>query len=759
MESGRRSRSLESGCARQEVITTVLTVLAVVALFAGSLALLAIMASYGRRGRERRALLPGGFLEPSAADPWEKTDGGDVREDGPEDGPTTASDPDPASSSSGDDINPPAIKTAPTESVGGRVRRLRSRVKGMTSNARRPTPPGLRGAARARTIRRRVAPMPWARIVCRRRGDAWWLGVEVSGSAGRHSVQQGGHRLQPDPSTRMYPLRDFIEPVTVTTSLGSRSRRLLTAGGGPWMLFKLRLGGRRGQRVTYPSDGLYVVFVPESWKWAGMCPCIGRGRVIGFPEVVGYEFVHDLGRWPIGPELVDDMGRRVTLTMPWLHVELVGNRIRLPGDRGDLFGPEPPKLRASLEAWSQVGQLVLVDEEPHGERLRHTWLPPIGEEEQALPLTVASARCGWFTVRVYDLQDSLLQSLDFRFVGGLRSAQLETGPTWPDAEGHREAHLVLRGPEDLRIRVAPSAAAGKFIEVGGTECDVVIPAEESFDRLRGTISLGRRHVRIQVELSRIWWGIAEGGGKPTTWTDRCIDVDRARFAAGSRASLVVKLPDVSSAESLVVMLAGTPKRWQLRPDHHGVASLALRAVSSDPSWRNDSDVDVCAVSSDGTVNVRLLHCAAARYTCWKCEFLSHSQEEVFEHAWVEHTGDLYRKLGYNEVQEKDDALPRAITQCPYCDQMFVDDDDGTAAREHVRECPRVPRNLEGRVPPRFRIARDQDDIRARLLPGLPWWLQCQLCQADFRGADAREAEEAVKHHLGRVHIDEICPMA
>ena len=83
-----------------------------------------------------------------------------------------------------------------------------------------------------------------------------------------------------------------------------------------------------------------------------------------------------------------------------------------------MFGGRPPSV-SDTRAWENVGSLVVGEEGPGTHRWRMPFSAITGQRETAMPDELLARNGGWYFLRVYDKNDHLLESFDFRFATGL----------------------------------------------------------------------------------------------------------------------------------------------------------------------------------------------------------------------------------------------------------------------------------------------------------------------------------------------------
>jgi len=70
------------------------------------------------------------------------------------------------------------------------------------------------------------------------------------------------------------------------------------------------------------------------------------------------------------------------------------------------------------------GVIVIGEEGSGRNRWRTQFSPQESMIDQKMPDDLANRQGGWYFVRIYDKDDNLLESMDFRFSAGLKSIQI-----------------------------------------------------------------------------------------------------------------------------------------------------------------------------------------------------------------------------------------------------------------------------------------------------------------------------------------------
>jgi ribosomal protein S9 len=392
--------------------------------------------------------------------------------------------------------------------------------------------------------------MPRVEVVCRKREREWVLCLQISPEMGepRPRVLQGGSLLDADEQWGgCWLLKSVSQEVQVQwTEDGQYAGDHIELRNQECLLFKLAGESKsEGRRVRHPSTGPYLAVVNKIWER----DTERSGAPLAEPESVNISSLsahyfsiddpsHDViaFRTPRGPCEIRPQSTRFALA---------GNQIE-DANRvmGPLFGEDPPGLRAdSKEDWAKVGIIVVGEEGGGTGRWRTDFRPDPHRVEQMLPAEVAERKSGWYFVRIYDKNDQLVESMDFRFLSPLTSIEVRSGPPVPASAGHTLAEIILKHSEVLRIARDETTSCNIKIENGPQETALTVPANPECDlsKWSATASVGSP-VQLHILVERVWWNTGDESKSPSTWTDRPVVLHRETLSASSTAALWLRTP-------------------------------------------------------------------------------------------------------------------------------------------------------------------------------------------------------------------------
>jgi hypothetical protein len=149
---------------------------------------------------------------------------------------------------------------------------------------------------------------------------------------------------------------------------------------------------------------------------------------------------------------------------------------------GPLFGGSPPRIHIAVGGWSDVGTIVLGQEGSGKERWQMGSNPKPGQPEQDLPTEIVSRKAGWYFLRFYDSQDELIDSLDFRFIAGLRGITIHQNSPFPPSTEHVPATVEFLHDGDCWVQAASPSSENLTLERSGEKAVLTVPPSAECDR-------------------------------------------------------------------------------------------------------------------------------------------------------------------------------------------------------------------------------------------------------------------------------------
>jgi hypothetical protein len=431
-----------------------------------------------------------------------------------------------------------------------------------------------------------------AEIVCWKSAREWFVGVELTGSTiarGEiHVFQNGPPLIEDEHETGCWPLKELcgqvvvrLEPADIRIALDDR-----------FLLF--RLSGRdlnEGCRVNRPSLGSYLVIAPRAWERDEEL----SGRAPATPERVfidGYRahfFTLDTDTAVIA--FKDESGEIIKLKTRELQFELVGHRVNdFSENMGPLFGGSPPQIRAADRImWADIETIVVGEEGNGRDRWRMSFMPKLGELDQALPGNVRGKKGGWYFLRFYDRTDDLIESMDFRFISGLREVEIIQSGPFPGPGGHKAATVKFRHEKGWKVISAGSKSRSLVVKNEARKTTITVPADPAFDHTYWNIVMPKFDdmrpdivmppsvkVELRILVERVWWSRRDANGGESVWFDEPILAKRRDFAATSTLTVEIHFPKARWTEEVYIGFdESTQHRYLVQVDETSV-SIPLR---------------------------------------------------------------------------------------------------------------------------------------------------------------------------------------
>ncbi len=228
---------------------------------------------------------------------------------------------------------------------------------------------------------------------------------------------------------------------------------------------------------------------------------------------------------------------------------------------GPLFGSSPPRMMAAGGSWTDVQTIVVGTESRNGERWRIVFKPIPEMAEQDMPAEIASSKAGWYFVRFYDLQDELIDSLDFRFGAGLQRITVQQSNPFPSAEGHEATTIEFQHDADWWVRYDPRVPEHVKIERADGKTFSTIPPLQDCDRTRWLVGPnGGPQVEVTELVERIWWAASNVNAPLANWLAICLSLSPEDFTATSEEAIWFRFPKPRWTNS--VFVGFQPGRWR-----------------------------------------------------------------------------------------------------------------------------------------------------------------------------------------------------
>ncbi len=398
--------------------------------------------------------------------------------------------------------------------------------------------------------------LPWSvgsrsrpEVVCWKDVREWVVGIEIpddiSKSSGLRVFQDRQSLSESANRPGCWILYTLEAPVKVIWADKSIE---IPLEGNKGLLFKL--SGRRleqGRKVKQVSSGLYLTLVPDRWRRdeekASNAPAS--------PELVfleGYQahFFNLTGSQPSCVAFLDEHNQTIILGDRGPQFHLVGNEINDESEWfGPLFGGSLPQVTIYNGSWADVS-LIVVGQEGSGHGRWRLSLKPISERaEQDLPQEILQRKSGWYFVRLYDSADTLIDSLAFRFVAGLKAITILTKSIVPPPDGHVMSTVEILHEAGYSLTHLGEKCADLQVEPETQKTILKIPPRAECDLTRWSIRTQddtEREVELAILVKRLWWSLGPVDAQPSHWEDKPVQVSPEDFTAASNKAVWLRLP-------------------------------------------------------------------------------------------------------------------------------------------------------------------------------------------------------------------------
>ena len=493
-------------------------------------------------------------------------------------------------------------------------------------------------------------------IVCWQREGQWMLGVEIPGDlSGKSSIRvlQNGELLAQAENVDCWLLGHTGGDVQILwreTEL--QQETTIELGRKDFLLFKLSGDQNRGRIVKYPSSGWYLVVVPHHWErdisLSGLPPVS--------PEpvsITGYQGHFFVLTGNTGESICFQApGRKPAIIRPKkLQVELSGDRLDDAEDMTvPLFGTMPPRICAlNGEIWHDVKTIILGEEGPGRGRWRTEFQPEVERLEQKMPAELMARKGGWYFLRFYDTNDNLIDSLDFKFLSGLKAIEKKLSSALPSVDGHEIAVVNFIHDPDCVVQPLENASHVETIKRNDNSTLISLPASPAYDETYWLIrSINGPQIEVAIILERIWWGIGTEELVPSEWTDRIIDLSRTDFYATSETVLWLKsLKRGWSDNVLIGFDEQRARKTSVRVNESAFAMPLREFVDSPEVDDRRSEFFLKIYKGSQSCDVALLPKAKFRCAQPSCDFVTMDSKAMAEHVKIEHIQLFIKPLNYN----------------------------------------------------------------------------------------------------------------
>ena len=386
-------------------------------------------------------------------------------------------------------------------------------------------------------------------IVCWYQYRKWFLGVETTDEYADQTdyvVTQDGRNLIKETDWR-WILSNISSEVNVSSMSLSQSHDIrLGERSNPYLLFKL-VGQHQkwGRRVQYATNGTFLVIVPETWT--------RKGESSGVPSaqcnLVGLRAHLANVDSTIEGRISFDTPDQSSMQIPNLHskFELVGSLIEDANEAmGPLFGTHLPRLRCRDGInWGDISIVVIGEEGENHSGWRSSFVPKREVELQDLSPYFQARQSGWYFIRLYNTQEELVESLDFRFAMALSSINISQNNPMPGTHGHTIVGIDIQHSTNSSIKLNSPGHIQFKLDINEQGTRIEIPASPDSDNSEWML-LTQKHPKIELTflIERVWWRLCDQHAthQRENWTDKTVVLSPHHLLATSKYSIKIRLP-------------------------------------------------------------------------------------------------------------------------------------------------------------------------------------------------------------------------
>ena len=550
-----------------------------------------------------------------------------------------------------------------------------------------------------------------------------------------------------------WELTSFHEDLTIRYEKNGEAQELKIALKVPRIpLFKLEgHNHNRGRLVQSPSRGYYLSIVPNSWE---------RDEKHSGPAIANPEPVHMTG-YTAHYFFLDNEFKTVAFLKSDNEAEIIrarGTQFDLQGKvlendhpfMGPLFGGAPPTI--VVKEWKDkypINTIVLGEEGPGRDRWREHFTPSAGAQAIDFPPELLEMlhrkKAGWFFIRIYDEDQELMESLDFRFVKGLKDIEISPESPIPPPSGHGDGEIrFVHDPDCVTVpQSIHDKGLTKIPTIYGTR--FIIPPTPWADKTNWRIGYDEAMVEATIVLGRIWWALSDPREEPK-WESKPVNLALEHFRATSDKEIVLKFPQERWIEKVKVGLAdqGSQEfRVKVTADKLNIPlrgfgdSSQLQKVGKHPLY-------AFLFQHNNKITIKIGE-IAVKLCCKVCGSAFFSFNDIMLHFKEKHLESFFEELSYDEMRMEVPSLPIKIYKCSYCN-FYVESHDYITPTSGIishqtHQCRDVDRSM-GCTRILFSVVDDLDEIRQMVIRNLPHIIKCRMCRIRFINPDINEQ---VKH--------------
>lgn len=608
--------------------------------------------------------------------------------------------------------------------------------------------------------------LPRIGIVCRKWDWQWHIGLELPKELEDIDSLQVRQANEVVAVNDLWVLTNSDDPVVVQWFENEVEKCSELSIDKPNLVFKLESDLQKGRLVKTLSSGSYAVFVSETWQRdeSASGPATVHPENAAWPGYKVHFFDFQAGENP-SVAFRSENGSHQTVSEK-LQVDLVGNQIADANENvGPLFGGSSPVLRSSsVRSFSQIKTIVLGEEGPQRGQWRTSFHWNERSYQQELPGELMARGANWYFVRFYDASDSLIGTLDFRFIPSLRSIQVNR---LSNLNG--KSITVIEFVHDSNCAIAPGDTMSSSAELTPSDCGThaTVHCDSSVDETSWLIQQDPGvQLIVKVDLSTLQWNLGEEMTPSSEWQTQSIPLSREMFRATSSKCLWVSFPrGIMPTQIMVGFSKGKARQYRIANrerllriyfrEYSDADQIQRKEAAKFQMWPNSTEGSLG--SKQEAKVIATIPQLLTTYQCIidDCAFTADDLPKVYEHVEARH--DKYRYLelvdNYNEflTHYKDDVgtdWPKKIYRCASCNRYVIannslDRPTDAMSRHWIDE--HTPREKHG-----FKIVTSVDEIRQEVITSLPKLYRCKHGDSYVEDRDVHD----VWNHLLTAHRDD-----
>jgi hypothetical protein len=354
--------------------------------------------------------------------------------------------------------------------------------------------------------------------------------------------------------------------------------------------------------------------------------------------------------------------------------------------------------------------------------------------------------CGEFQVNIFDKEDgNPVETLFFRYVPSLQLKFPRDLIVTDPNKGHKEETIEILFGEDFQDWELKHEETIKYKNIENGYKIELPPQQDVIHFSLMKKGKSETETRVKITIPRLKWRTS----KSESWFDRPIQIKRNELISGDNFYLVVCTNDFSKRYEFLGILETDGQKMQEAKFHrNGMVYNLLLNQFFDTIKKTKAALSFVLMLNSLKIELLNISCLLK---CKLCNSRVEGKEDIEFHT-LKHLPDLIKQPNYEEVSDYYPDLPKKIYKCSYCN-FYVKGDDPlksptSAMSEHFsNECPKADKEL----PLSFIVINDLDEIRKYVIPNLPHFTKCTLCEFIFKHQD----EKVQLKHLLEEHQYEL----